>query len=126
MSGRKKTAPPFSLRLTAEERAELERRAGSKPLGQFIREQCLSKAAQPRSGKRRRAKVDQALFAQALALLGGSRLASNMNQIAKAAHMGALPVTPELSADLDGACADIEAIRRVLMQALGRDRASAK
>lgn len=126
MSGRKKTPPPFSLRLTAEERAELERRAGSKPLGQFIREQCLGKAAQPRSGKSRRAKVDHALFGQALALLGASRLSSNMNQIAKAAHMGALPVTPELSADLDSACAEITLMRRVLVQALGRERASAK
>ena len=126
MSGPKKSPPPFSLRVTAEERAELERRAGSKPLGQFIREQCLGKAARPRTGRHRRAKVNHALFAQALALLGGSRLASNMNQIAKAAHIGALPVTPELSADLDGACSDIQAMRRLLMQALGRERASGK
>ena len=126
MSGRKKTPPPFSLRLTTEERAELERRAGTKPLGQFIREQCLGKAAQPRSAKRRRAKVDHTLFAQALALLGGSRLASNVNQIAKAAHIGALPVTPELSADLNEACSDIQAMRRLLMQALGCERASKK
>ena len=126
MSGAKKTPPPFSLRLTQEERAELERRAGTKPLGQFIREQCLGKGAKPRCGKRRHAKVDHALAAKALALLGGSRLASNMNQIAKAAHIGALPVTPELSADLDEACSDIQAMRKMLMQALGRERSSAK
>lgn len=121
MSGVKKTPPPpFSLRLTIEERAELERRAGSKPLGQFIREQCLGKSAEPRAGKRRRAKVDHALFAQALAVLGGSHLASNMNQIAKAAHMGALPVTPDLMADLDAACADIKAMRGALLRALGK------
>ena len=126
MNGVQKTPPPFSLRLTVEERAELERRAGGKPLGQFIREQCLGRATKPRSGNRRRAKVDHALFAHALALLGGSRLASNMNQIAKAVHMGALPVTPELSADLDEACSDIQAMRKMLMQALGRGRDSAK
>ena len=70
--------------------------------------------------------MDHALLGQALALLGASRLSSNMNQIAKAAHMGALPVTPELNADLDAACAEIKVMRRVLMQALGRERASAK
>ena len=120
MSRRVKAAPPFSLRLTSEERAELERRAGNRPLGQFIREQCLGKAARPRKGKRSRVRVDHRLFGQALALLGDSRLASNMNQIAKAAHMGALPVTPDLMADLDAACADITAMRAALLRALGK------
>lgn len=123
MSGRRKTPPPFSLRLTFEERAELERRAGSKPLGQFIREQCLGEAAEKRNGKRRRPKVDHALFAKALALLGGSRLASNMNQLAKSAHIGALPVTPDLTSDLDRACADIRLMRQLLLRALGKTKA---
>ena len=120
MKCKAKHPPPFSLRLNAEERAELERRAGSKPLGQFIREQCLGKAARPRKDKRRRVPVDHGLFGQALALLGDSRLASNMNQIAKAAHMGALPVTPDLAAELDRACDDIKAMRAALLRALGK------
>ena len=123
MSGARKTPPPFSLRLTADERTELELRAGSKPLGQFIREQCLGKAAAPRKIKRRRARLDHASLAQALGLLGGSRLSSNMNQIAKAAHMGALPVTPDLAAELDGACADIRFMRQLLLRALGKTKA---
>ena len=120
MKCKAKYPPPFSLRLTAEERAELERRAGGKPLGQFIREQCLGKAARPRKGKHRRVRLDHGLFGQALALLGDSRLASNINQIAKAAHMGALPVTPDLAAELDRACDDIKAMRAALLRALGK------
>lgn len=38
-----KASPPFSLRLTAEEKAELLRRAGNMPLGAYIRSQLLAK-----------------------------------------------------------------------------------
>jgi len=54
-----------------------------------------------------------------LAALGNSRLSSNLNQIAKAANRGALPVTEELSLDLQSACLDIRAMRMALMMALG-------
>lgn len=118
MRALKKTPPPFSLRFTAEERAELDRRAGNKPLGQYIREKVFGEAASPRAVKRRKPGVDQASLSQALGLLGQSRLASNMNQIAKATNIGALPVTPELSSDLDRACADIRLMRTLLMRAL--------
>jgi hypothetical protein len=124
MSALEKSPPPFSLRFTKEERAELDRRAGTKPLGQYIREKLFGDAASPRAVKRRKPGVDQKSLSQALGLLGQSRLASNMNQIAKAAHMGALPVTPELSSDLDRACADIRAMRTLLMRALRMEPAS--
>lgn len=37
-----KPPPPFSLRLSADERAELFRRAGNKPLGAYIRSRLLA------------------------------------------------------------------------------------
>ncbi len=120
MSGAKKTPPPFSLRLTAEERAELERRAGSHPVGEYIRSVLFGGGASPRKLKRRKPSIDQAALGQALGVLATSHLSSNMNQIAKAAHMGALPVTPDLMADLDTACADIKAMRGALLRALGK------
>lgn len=120
MSGRAKIPPPFSLRLTAEERAELDRRAGTKPLGQYIREMLFGHGVSPRKRKTRRPSVDHEALGQALGVLGTSRLASNMNQIAKAAHMGALPVTPDLAAELDRACADLRMMRQALLKALGK------
>ncbi|MEJ7926700.1 hypothetical protein WG908_08030 [Sphingobium sp. AN641] len=56
-----------------------------------------------------------------MALLGQSRLSSNVNQLAKAANSGSLPVTPETESDLRHACRDIAEIRRMLMRALGLD-----
>lgn len=35
-------SPPFSLRLTFEERAKLEKEAGSKPLGAYIRSKLFN------------------------------------------------------------------------------------
>ena len=119
MSAPIKSPPPFSLRFTAEERAELDHRAGNKPLGQYIREKLFGEAASPRAVKRRKPGVDQASLSQALGLLGQSRLASNMNQIAKAANMGALPVTPDLLEELHQACADISAMRNALIACQG-------
>lgn len=110
---------PFSLRFTAEERAWLGRRANGKSLAAYIREQVLGDACQPRKKASRRPSVDQKALAQALSALGKSRLSANLNQIAKAANQGALPVSPEVAAELSQACADIAAMRSDLITALG-------
>lgn len=115
----RKTPPPFSLRLSFEERANLEAAANGVPLGAYIRsvlfEQDLPKV------RRRGAHpvADHTELARALALLGGSRLSANMNQLAKAANLGMLPVTPDTEANLAKACADIAEMRDALVTALG-------
>jgi hypothetical protein len=109
---------PFSLRLSAEERAALEAEAGDTPLGAFIREKLLNGAQAPRQ-ERRRVRRDEAALARLLGELGNARLANNLNQLAKAANAGALPVTPEtLQAILD-ACRDVKTMRACLLAALG-------
>jgi hypothetical protein len=113
-----KQAAPFSLRLTFEERARLERMAKGMSLGAYIRQQLLGDNARKRTSRQRRPTIDRVALAKALSTLGNSRLASNMNQIAKAAHRGTLGVGPELSADLMAACADIQLMRDELMRAL--------
>lgn len=117
-----KRPAPFSMRFTDEERARLDRDAGNRSWASYIREQLFGDEAAPRrSGQRKPQKptADGAAIARALGELGRSRLASNMNQIAKAANMGALPVTPELAQELNQACADIRLIRRALIIAAG-------
>lgn len=117
VSGSKPT-PPFSLRLSAEERAELIRRAGNKPLGAYIRAQLLGNATKPRRASRQPAKDQQAL-ARLLAELGKARLASNLNQLAKAANSGSLPVSQETEQALVQACEDVRHMRHALLSALG-------
>ncbi len=125
-SGKKKYKPPqpFSIRFSEEERARLRREAGKLSLAAHIRQRLFGDAASPRKTrrpvkKRRRPTLDQQALGKVLAALGRSRLASNLNQIAKAAHIGSLPVTPDLTEELHTACADIRAMRRDLIAALG-------
>ena len=51
--------------------------------------------------------------------LGQSQLASTMGELARAAKMGALPVTPELEQELLEACSAIQDMREQLISALG-------
>ena len=64
--------------------------------------------------------ADHRALAQTLAQLGQSRLSSNLNQIAKAAHLGALDLSPGLEAELWAAREDVREMRTLLMTALGR------
>jgi Bacterial mobilisation protein (MobC) len=110
--------PPFSLRLTTEEKALLARQAGSVPLGAYIRSQLLGNAA----AKRREARMpvkDQKALGQLLGALGTAKLANNLNQLAKAANTGSLAVTPETEKALQDACRDVAWMRARLVAALG-------
>ncbi len=125
-SDRPKTPAPFSLRLSDEERTELDRRAAGMSLGAYIRAALFpQEGAELKSISAPRGKFpvkDQKALARVLGLLGSSRLSSNINQLAKAANMGALPVTPKTEEKLQDACADIKMMREALMGALGLKR----
>lgn len=117
---RRRRPRPFSLRLTFEERARLEKDAGNMPLGAYIRSRLFDKPASDRSPRRckRPVKDDQAL-GQLLGELGRARIANNLNQLAKAANSGSLPLTPETEKSIREACEGIHWMRIALMQALG-------
>jgi hypothetical protein len=110
---------PFSLRLSFEERAMLDQMAGHVPLGAYIRKRLFGEQASPRKQHQRRAGVDHVAIAQALALLGQSRIASNLNQLAKAANIGALLVEDEVIRDITEACQAVSVMRYELVTALG-------
>jgi hypothetical protein len=109
---------PFSLRLNEAERAALEAQAGGQPLGAYIRARLLEDTGQPRRS-RRRPVGDDVLLARLLAELGQARLANNLNQLAKAANTGSLPITPETVQAILTACQDVQTMRACLMAALG-------
>lgn len=113
-----KYPPPFSLRLTYEERARLEQEAAGRPLGAYIREQLLGDNVSPRKKSGNRPVQDQEALGRVLGALGGTRLSSNLNQLAKAVNTGSLPVTPETEADLQKACADVSEMRDALVRAI--------
>ena len=71
-----KHAPPFSLRLSFEERAALEEAAGGMPLGAFIREKLLGGALTPRRTRGHAPVKDHQALGQVLGELGHSRIAN--------------------------------------------------
>lgn len=110
--------PPFSLRFTVEKRKRLDEMAGNQPLGSYFCDRLLGE----RVKKRRKVKKpapDTAMLALVLSELGQSRLTSNINQLAKAANMGALEVTPEIEREIEQACQEIQTMRALLIAALG-------
>lgn len=114
----RKATAPFSLRLSPTERARLEAEAGNQPLGAYIRSRLLGEKVEKRRVTRRPA-IDHKKLAMVLAELGRSRLASNINQLAKAANIGALDVSPEVEGELQEACQSIASVREALIDALG-------
>jgi hypothetical protein len=117
---RKKRTPPFSLRLTFEQRARLEQDAAGSSLSAYIHERLFGVDAPPARRKRGKSPVkDQQAIAELLAKLGQSRLSSNLNQLARLANMGALPVTPDTETAIIEAAEDVAAMRKLLIEALG-------
>jgi len=118
---RKKLPPPFSIRFTNEERERLERAAGMLSLAAYIRLKLFAEDDLPKrmTKKPRQPSAELAVLGHMLGGLGQSKLANNLNQIAKAANTGTLPLGPELEAELREACADIQKMRETLIEALG-------
>lgn len=122
LNGRRRRRPEaknFTLRLTEEEKRLLLERAGRTPLSAYVRGRVLGDDDQPRQRRGGNPLKDDTALARVLALLGQSRLSSNLNQIAKAVNIGALPVTPETENEIVSACIAVVAMRRDLLAALG-------
>lgn len=120
MNERDKKPTPFSLRLSEDEREYLEKLSGDIPLGAYIRAKILDEPM-PRKvyRKPKKALKDQKALAQVQAMLGASRISSNLNQLAKAMNSGSLPLNRETREAIIQACKDIEFMRKELVRALG-------
>lgn len=111
--------PPFSLRLTKDERISLERRAGSMPLGSYIKSLLFAENAPTYRARRKPPVADQKSLADVLACLGASLIANNLNQLAHAANTGTLYFDSDTKIEIERAAGDIRAMRLMLMRALG-------
>jgi hypothetical protein len=114
-----KRPAPFSIRLSEEERAHLERKAGTRPLGAYIREKLLDgEETQPRKPSRAPT-IDYAALAQVLGLLGKSQQIQCLFLLALAEEKNRLTMPEEECAALQAACADVRDMRVLLVKALG-------
>ncbi|GFO83116.1 MAG: hypothetical protein A49_27430 [Methyloceanibacter sp.] len=96
----------------------MEARANGQPIGSYVREYLFA-ANDNRPRPRRAPSADHVAPATVLAKLGQAELAASLREIAHAARIGALPVSPELEAELHQACHDIASMKSLLMKALG-------
>ncbi len=114
---KRKYPAPFSLRLSTQEREDITKLADGQPLGQFIRDAILKHGKRP--APRRTPHIHEIkLLAELLGALGQSRIASNINQLAKAANSGSLPVNDEVLQGLKDAVSAIQWMRTCLIKAM--------
>ncbi|NVK17768.1 MAG: hypothetical protein HWE30_03645 [Methylocystaceae bacterium] len=116
---KRKRPSPLSLRLSDEERTVLETRAGSKPLGTYIRDQLLGDYQSKRKPAIRKPKVSDAEFAQILGLLGKSDQVKCLFLMLAAVENERVQLEKQEHEALSQACEDIKDMRALLVSALG-------
>lgn len=114
-----KREAPFSLRLTFEERTRLRQAAGDLPIAAYIKSLLFADDAPVYRSRGKTPVKDHRALAEVLACLGASRIANNLNQLARAANSGSFYFDRETKAQINAACGDIQVMRQLLMSALG-------
>ena len=109
----------FQYVFTKEERQQLEHMAHGVSLGEFIRSCLFKENVSIRRTKGRFPVKDEQALSRLLGILGRSRIPNNINQLAKAANSGSLPVNPDTEKKLTDAHNAILWMRNQLIQALG-------
>ena len=95
----------------------------SMPVSDFARDRILSDYLDKPKPRRRSPTKELEAAGRILGELGRTRIASNLNQLAKQANAGSLVLTPEIQTALLPACADIRQIRNLLLKMQGLSKA---
>lgn len=115
---RRSDVSPVTLRLTADERVRLEELAVGMTLSAYIRACVFAEEEKRRKRRPKDAVADKKALAECLALLGQSRMASNLNQLAYQANVGALVVDDEVRDQITESYEAIKDMRALLIDAL--------
>ena len=111
--------PRVTLRLSVEDHAKLQELADGMALSTYIRAQALGEALPRRKTRSSPSVADKRALAQILGLLGQSRIANNLNQLAYHANIGSLAMDEEKQAQIEEAYDHIFFLRQSLIKALG-------
>jgi mobilization protein NikA len=114
-----KISPRITLRLTEEELTALKTLSSGMSLSAYVRKCVFGKRAEPRKLRARVPVENQKALAQVLGLLGQTRFANNLNQLAHHANCGSLLMDEQTENEIKLACAHIAWIRMKLVEALG-------
>ncbi|MEM6311928.1 MAG: plasmid mobilization relaxosome protein MobC [Pseudomonadota bacterium] len=120
--GSRRAISPLTLRPTPEERARLEELAAGMTLSTYVRACVFGEEAKRRKRRSKDTVADKKAMAEALALLGQSRIANNLNQLAYHANIGAFEINASECEQIEEAYAYVLAIRALLVAALGKSK----
>ena len=111
--------PRVTVRLSEEDYARLKDLADGMALSTYLRAKALGEAMPRRRRRSVSSVADKQMLAQVLGLLGQSRIANNLNQLAYHANIGSLDIDETARAQIAEAHHDVALIRAALMMALG-------
>ncbi len=121
---KRKGPPPVTVRLSQAEYDRLKYDAGVLTMAAYIRltlfgEGEIAPHRKPYRHKSTSPSAELTMIGKMLGGLGQSEIAANLADIATAARIGALPVTPEVEAEVLEACKAVQDMRTRLVEALG-------
>lgn len=109
----------LSVPLTPEQKMDLVRRAGTKPISTYARSLLFAANDNPKPSRIRSRKSREQIAATTLAQLGKSDVAASLREIARGVQLGIIVVTPETDAALRSAAANVNAAAQAALRALG-------
>lgn len=115
----KTPAPVLSIRITPEERINLEREAGGRSLSSYVRSRLFDDGPRRRASSSRAVVSDHKALARVLGAMGRSPAIGTLKGVLAACDEGAILLGPEAEDALRSACATIESMRLDLLKALG-------
>lgn len=110
---------PFCMRFSEDERRVLEIAAAGRPLAAYIRWLIFKQDMPAMPKKRTRSRygdLDREVIGKLMGALGQSRISQNINQLAKAANSGSLPVNKEVTKALINATNAVQWMRKTLIK----------
>ena len=111
--------PRVTVRFSRDDYERLQELADGASLAVYLRAKALDQKL-PRGRKASGTAIaDRAAVAQLLGLLGQSRIANNLNQLAYHANIGSLAIDDQTREQIEDAYAHVRLMRSLLMQALG-------
>ncbi|MCJ8310868.1 MAG: hypothetical protein HRU27_18050 [Rhizobiaceae bacterium] len=111
--------PRVTIRLSIEDHEKLKAQADGTALSVYLRALILKQQLPKRKLRSTASVEDRQAIAQLLALLGDSRIANNLNQLAYHANIGSLPIDDETKGQINEAYDHVLFIRNTLISALG-------
>ena len=111
--------PRITLRFSPDDYESLKQLADGMALATYVRAKALGEALPRRKPRSRVSIADKQALAQILGLLGQSRIANNLNQLAHHANIGSLAVDEETETQISEAYDHVLILRKTLIKALG-------